>query len=359
VNRIIAALVLLIAGILGVGCSGGGGGTTAGSGGGGGGNVSVPVTLQSITVTPVDPTYPVGIPTQFSATGTYTDGTTHDLGTAITWSSTATSPSVGTIATIDATGIATGVTPGWSTITAASGVVTASTALFVNQDRLTSITVTPANPNMYIGQPKQFKATGTYWNGAYDTTYDISTVATWTSSMPTAATIDSKGLASGVSAGTSTITVTFGGFTASTISTVTTFPTLPTGYFVQGGIIWMPVNSTTYTRDAANSYCTTSTINGQTGWRLPTDVELSSLYASGAAKGQGWTLGNTWSSDSNYVSYPGSYSYVGIPGCTYMYFTGPYVGSCAPPFGYTVYHFTNLSTGGTGTDGSNYMTCVR
>ena len=47
----------------------------------------------------------------------------------------------------------------------------------------------------------------------------------------------------------------------------------------------------------ANAYCTNTTINGQTGWRLPTQSELSVLYTSGAMKGQGWTLYVTWSSE--------------------------------------------------------------
>jgi hypothetical protein len=60
-------------------------------------------------------------------------------------------------------------------------------------------------------------------------------------------------------------------------------------------LAWMPVTFfDTWTN--ANTYCTTTTINGQTGWRLPTTAELSALYTSGAMNGQGWTLSYTWSS---------------------------------------------------------------
>ena len=48
----------------------------------------------------------------------------------------------------------------------------------------------------------------------------------------------------------------------------------------------------------ASAFCTTSTINGLTGWRLPLPAELSDLAASGALAGQGWTLGATWTSSS-------------------------------------------------------------
>ena len=60
----------------------------------------------------------------------------------------------------------------------------------------------------------------------------------------------------------------------------------------------MPVSSTLYSYAGATALCA-GTINGQTGWRLPTQTELSALYASGAMNGQGWTLDYTWSSTPN------------------------------------------------------------
>jgi len=70
----------------------------------------------------------------------------------------------------------------------------------------------------------------------------------------------------------------------------------PTGFVSQGGLTWMPVNFSTKKWSDANIYCTNTAINGQTGWRLPTKDELQALYDSGTMKGQGWTLGSTWSS---------------------------------------------------------------
>jgi hypothetical protein len=64
---------------------------------------------------------------------------------------------------------------------------------------------------------------------------------------------------------------------------------------VRGSHSWMPV-SFIDTWEDANSYCVTTTINGTTGWRLPTEFELSDLYTSGFMNGQGWTLSRTWSS---------------------------------------------------------------
>lgn len=83
---------------------------------------------------------------------------------------------------------------------------------------------------------------------------------------------------------------------------------VPAGYVSQGGLTWMPPqwygNPGTSDWTDANSYCTATTINGQTGWRLPTIAELRALCVSGAMVGQGWALGNTWSST---VANSGSY----------------------------------------------------
>jgi hypothetical protein len=97
----------------------------------------------------------------------------------------------------------------------------------------------------------------------------------------------------------------------------------------------MPISTTSYTWTAANTYCTTTTINGQTGWRLPTQAELSAfntylaLPEQSALIGQGWSLSGTWSS------------------------TSAGVGN---------YYFFRLNNGGLGTNGgasSLYVTCVR
>jgi hypothetical protein len=76
----------------------------------------------------------------------------------------------------------------------------------------------------------------------------------------------------------------------------TTATQVAAGYVVQGGLTWMPTNDSWESWEYANAYCSTATINGQTGWRLPDVYELTYLYTSGALNGQGWTLNFTWSS---------------------------------------------------------------
>jgi len=104
-------------------CGGGGGGSSSGGGTGGGPTA----TLVSISVTPANPSLPVGGTQQFAASGTYSDGTSHDITTQATWSSSSTS-----VATINSSGLATAVAEGTSTINATSGSISGKTSLTVS-----------------------------------------------------------------------------------------------------------------------------------------------------------------------------------------------------------------------------------
>jgi hypothetical protein len=78
-------------------------------------------TLSSIAVTPLTPTIGSGQTQQFKATGTFSDATTADMTNVVIWSS-----GTAGVATINASGLATGVAAGSSVITATSSVATGS-----------------------------------------------------------------------------------------------------------------------------------------------------------------------------------------------------------------------------------------
>ena len=102
-----------------------------------------PPTLSSIAVTPVGPSIPVGATRQFTATGTYSNGSTQNLTGQVTWTSSSTS-----VATINSAGLASGTSAGTTTITAALSGVTGITTLTVNPAPL-SIT-TSSLPNAVL-----------------------------------------------------------------------------------------------------------------------------------------------------------------------------------------------------------------
>jgi len=176
-------------------------------------NVTAAVVLSSITVTPANPSIAKGGTQQFTATGRYSDGSTQNLTNSVTWSSSNTS-----VATVNSTGLASGVGNGSSTIQASLGSVIGSTTLNVTAAVvLSSITVTPANPSIRKGTTQQFTATGSYSDGS---TQNLTNSVTWSSSHTSVATINSAGLASGVGTGSTTIRAVSGSVTGSTALTV-------------------------------------------------------------------------------------------------------------------------------------------
>jgi len=97
---------------------------------------------------------------------------------------------------------------------------------------LKSIAVTPSSATLAVGATQQFTATGTYSNGD---TENLTNLAAWSSTVTTVATINSTGLATAVSAGTTTIEATYSGVTGSASLTVTSSVSAPTGLVATAG----------------------------------------------------------------------------------------------------------------------------
>lgn len=170
-------------------------------------------TLVSIAVTPANPSLAAGLTQQLTATGTYSDGTSQDLMSLVTWTSS--SPA---IATVSSSGLATGSSQGTATITATSGSVGGSTSITVTAPNLVSIAITPQTPNLALGTTLQLVATGTYTDGS---TLVLTNSVTWSSSNSAVATVSAQGLASSVSVGSTTVTAALSGVTGSTTANVT------------------------------------------------------------------------------------------------------------------------------------------
>ena len=183
-------------------------------------------TLQSIAVTPANPSIPVNVSEYFIATGSYSDGTTQDISSSVTWTSG--TPAVATMninQTVCSPCVvypdrATGVSLGTSVITATSGLISGSTTLTVTAATLVSISISPTNPTVAANYTRQLTAIGHYNNA---TTLDITSQVTWSSATTSAAIVGSTtGIVSGIASGTSTITATFGSISGSATLSVTT-----------------------------------------------------------------------------------------------------------------------------------------
>ncbi len=155
------------------------------------------VALVSIAVTPPNPTLQIGNPESFTATGTYSDGSTANITSQVTWSSSNTG-----IASINSTGMATAVAGGSGNIIATLGTTSGSTTVTV-QAALLAITTTTL-PNAAADAP--YSATLVATGGVQPYTWSLAAG----SSLPVGLTLSPAGQITGtpeVAATTTTFTV--------------------------------------------------------------------------------------------------------------------------------------------------------
>lgn len=180
--------------------------TVTSSGGGTAGG-----TLASLAIIPGSQSVTApGQTSQFIAIGTTSSGATEDVTSTAIWGSSSTQ-----IATIAAGGLATAVSQGSVTVTAiaanANGTVVTGTALFTvtggNSEKVTALSITPGSETLSAsGQTGQLIALGTSGSTGLEEDETSSPSLTWSSSIPTIATVSASGLVTGVSAGDTNIT---------------------------------------------------------------------------------------------------------------------------------------------------------
>ncbi len=189
----------------------------------------------SISVSPTTQSISTGQSAQFTATGIFGHGSNHpsssqDLTDTATWTS-----SVPAVASISSMGVATGLTPGTTTITASingyTGVVSASATLTVEGSggtspgsAVVSIAIIPGSQSVAVPtQTAQFLAIGTTSTGQ---TVNLTNAVAWSTSSQQIATIGgTTGLATAVGQGSTTVTALYvsGG---STLTATATFSVL-------------------------------------------------------------------------------------------------------------------------------------
>jgi len=131
-----------------------------------------------------------------------------------------------------------------------------------------SLTIQPAGGSILAGQTQQFAAVATYSDGSSAT---VNSGVTWNSSSPGVASVNSMGLATGLSAGTTTITAQFEGKSASASLTVASTTQPSTRTFTNSASIKI--------RDAntASAYPSTINVSGMSGTVAKVTVRLVGL----------------------------------------------------------------------------------
>jgi len=183
---------------------------------------SAPVTVTEVAlvrldVTPTGQSLETGGTRQFTATGTFANNSTQDLTNSVTWRSL--QPDV---ASISATGLATGQAPGTATIIAERGAVSGGAQLTVINPPLTALQVVPSSATLVRGTTVQLGAQARFGSGSFQ---NVTGQVTWTSSNVAVATVSAQGLVSGVSRGQVNVTASLGNQTAQAVLNVTD-PTL-------------------------------------------------------------------------------------------------------------------------------------
>jgi hypothetical protein len=158
--------------------------------------------LVSLAVTPANPSISVGGQQQFTATGTYSDGSKKDITGSSTWSSSAPS-----IASISSTGLAKAVAAGTTTIKATSGSISGSTSLTVTTQVAHSVALSwTASTSLGIVGYNAYRSTVS--GGSYklinfgliaNTTYTDQTVQSGITYYYVTTAVDSQGMESAYS----------------------------------------------------------------------------------------------------------------------------------------------------------------
>ena len=186
-----------------------------------------PATIIAIEVDPLDLSIPRGSIQQFTAAGILSDDAVIDLTPEVTWSSSATG-----VATVSNEtgfeGIATTITPGTATITAAYQGLAGSATLTVTPAMLESIAISPVTSSIALGTFQQYNAIGTYSDNS---TLDISDSVTWSSTSLSIAVIsnaggETNGLATSTGVGSTTIKATSGSIVSDSVTLTVTSATL-------------------------------------------------------------------------------------------------------------------------------------
>jgi len=105
---------------------------------------------------------------------------------------------------------------------------------------LTSLTLSPLSPNVMVGDTTTFTPTTLDQFGS-----SYSTTTTWASSKHSVGTIDADGIFSAIAVGTTTITVTAGNLSTTTIATVSALPPALTSITISPLTPSVPVGATT------------------------------------------------------------------------------------------------------------------
>jgi uncharacterized protein YjdB len=170
------------------------------------------IPVGSVKLSPATLQLAIGATTQLSVA--LTDRAGHDISERrLTWTS-----SDAKVATVTDDGSVTGVAPGTATITAAADGRTGTATVTVTGEAIASLSVTPGNASLSLGQSAQFVATATSASGKALGGRTIS----WASLNPAIATVSESGVVTANGTGNTVVSASAEGKSATATVNVTT-----------------------------------------------------------------------------------------------------------------------------------------
>jgi hypothetical protein len=134
--------------------------------------------LVSLTLSPINTSIPLGQSLQYSAQGTFSDGTVQDLTSEVTWLSS--NQDTALISnTQSSPGLVDSVELGSTSLTAVLGNIQQNTMLTISNAVLSSIEIQPTNQTVAKGTDTQIKALGHFTDGSL---IDLTSQVLWSSS---------------------------------------------------------------------------------------------------------------------------------------------------------------------------------
>jgi len=194
---------------------------------------SSPVMLLSISVNPSTGAIPLGGMLQLSAVGTFSDKSAKDISNSVVWAS-----SAPTVAAVTPSGQVNGEAQGGATVTAAQGSVSGSASISILPAMLVSLTVSADNPSIPLGESTQVRAQGTFTDNSSS---DVTTLVTWSSSSPGVVSINSAGVAQAKAPGNANMIATLNQITG--FKTVTAIPAALTSITVSSAQSLLPLGT--------------------------------------------------------------------------------------------------------------------
>jgi len=238
--------------------------------------------LNSIAVTPANPTILTGVSQQFTATGTYSDGSMQDITSQVTWNSTNT-----VVAKVNTAGLATAIAAGTSIISATEGTNIGSTLLTVQAGPLSITTTSLPNPAKNLAYSASLTASG----GTAPETWSIAS-----GGLPPGLTLTaSSGVITGTPAATGIFTFTVvAGDSSARVETAMKPFTIAVG---SAATIWASTNAPVRVDSGPDSAV-------ELGVKFKSDVagSITGIRFYKAAANTGTHVGNLWTSSGTQLA---------------------------------------------------------